>query len=248
VTLSPASADVIIQPTLGGKVTIQSSIDGSLDRMIIGKDNPRDAFFNDVYVENNVTATTFFGNLVGVATTATNIQGGARGSVPYQTTSGVTTLLPIGTADQVLVSDGETPIWNSIGALSAGTAQTATNSDNVFINDVSPLQSYYLGLTDAIVDYSPIRSDVALTYVTESTSSYFTSGTNTLNVPGNIYSNAGNADEDYLLYTPRVTVGVQAPTTSTNRVGDYWIDLTSLAQYQWINDGGDRFWLQIAQL
>lgn len=248
VTLSPASADVIIQPTLGGKVTIQSSIDGSLDRMIIGKDNPRDAFFNDVYVENNVTATTFFGNLVGVATTATNIQGGDRGSLPYQTTSGVTTLLPIGTVDQVLVTDGETPFWNSIGALSAGTAQTATNSDNVFINDVSPLQSYYLGLTDAIVDYSPIRSDVALTYVTESTSSYFTSGTNTLNVPGNIYSNAGNADEDYLLYTPRVTVGVRAPTTSTNRVGDYWIDLTSLAQYQWINDGGDRFWLQIAQL
>jgi hypothetical protein len=105
-----------------------------------------------------------------------------------------------------------------------------------------------LGLTDVITDYSPVRSDATLTYVTESTSSYYTSGTNTLNVPGNIYSNAGNVDEDYLLYTPRVTVGSQAPTTSTNRVGDYWIDLTSLAQYQWINDGGDRFWIQIAQL
>jgi hypothetical protein len=248
VTLSPASADVLIEPTLGGSVTIRPSIDGVVDKVVIGQLNPRDGYFTNLYVNTNVTATTFYGNLVGVATTATNIRGGNRGSLPYQTTSGVTTLLPIGSIDQVLVSDGHTPQWSSIGALSAGTAQTATNSNNVFINAVSPLQSYYLGLTDTIVDYSPVRSDVALTYATESTSSYFTSGTNTLNVPGNIYSNAGNADEDYLLYTPRVTVAIQAPTTSTNRVGDYWIDLTSLAQYQWINDGGNRFWLQIAQL
>jgi hypothetical protein len=247
VTLSP-SADVNIQPILGGKVTIQPSIDGLLDRMVIGLYNPRDAFFNDVYVENSVTATNFFGTLTGVASTATNIQGGVRGSLPYQTTSGVTTLLPIGTIDQVLVSDGDVPFWNSIGALSAGTAQTATNSDNIFVNSVSPLQTYYLGLTDLIADYSPVRSDAALTFITESTSSYFATGTNTLNVPGDVYASTGNADENYLLYTPRITVGSVAPTTSTNRVGDYWIDIGSLAQYQWINDGGNRFWLQIAQL
>jgi hypothetical protein len=247
VTLSP-SADVSIQPILGGKVTIQPSIDGLLDRMVIGLYNPRDAFFNDVYVENSVTATNFFGTLTGVASTATNIQGGVRGSLPYQTTSGVTTLLPIGTNDQVLVSNGDVPTWNSIGALSAGTAQTATNSDNIFVNSVSPLQTYYLGLTDIISDYSPVRGDIALTFVTESTSSYYSSGTNTLNVPGEVYATTGNVDENYLLYTPRVTVGAVAPTTSTNRVGDYWIDIGSLAQYQWINDNGNRFWIQIAQL
>jgi hypothetical protein len=247
VTLSP-SADVSIQPILGGKVTIQPSIDGLLDRMVIGLYNPRDAFFNDVYVENSVTATNFFGTLTGVASTATNIQGGVRGSLPYQTTSGVTTLLPIGTNDQVLVSNGDVPTWNSIGALSAGTAQTATNSDNIFVNSVSPLQTYYLGLTDLISDYSPVRGDIALTFVTESTSSYYSSGTNTLNVPGEVYATTGNVDENYLLYTPRVTVGAVAPTTSTNRVGDYWIDIGSLAQYQWINDNGNRFWIQIAQL
>ena len=65
-------------------------------------------------------------------------------------------------------------------------------------------------------------------------------------MPGSIYSIDGGADENNLLYTPRVSVTAVAPPNP--RVGDFWIDLTSLAQYQWINDGGSRFWIQIAQL
>ena len=59
--------------------------------------------------------------------TATNLAGGAAGSVPYQTASSTTTFLPIGTALQVLkVNAGATaPQWVS------GAALTKTDDTNV---------------------------------------------------------------------------------------------------------------------
>ena len=67
----------------------------------------------------SVTATTFTGALVGNADTATlagqatNIAGGAGGSIPYQTAVNTTALLANGTAGQVLTSAGTTlaPTW-----------------------------------------------------------------------------------------------------------------------------------------
>ena len=59
--------------------------------------------------------------------TATNIGGGATGSVPYQSAASTTTFLPIGTANQVLkVNAGATaPTWVS------GAALTKTDDTNV---------------------------------------------------------------------------------------------------------------------
>jgi len=58
------------------------------------------------------------------ATTATNLAGGAAGSVPYQTGSGATSPLAIGTAGQVLdVNAGATaPQWVAQSSLAVGTA------------------------------------------------------------------------------------------------------------------------------
>jgi hypothetical protein len=50
------------------------------------------------------------------ATTATNLAGGAAGSVPYQTGAGATALLAAGTSSQVLVS-GATPAFTNTPAL-----------------------------------------------------------------------------------------------------------------------------------
>jgi len=62
-----------------------------------------------------------------------------------------------------------------------------------------------------------------------------------------VYSNDGGAEEGTLLYTPRVLVGTSSVVTSiTPRVGDFWIDSDANAEYQYIQDGADRFWLQIA--
>jgi hypothetical protein len=65
-----------------------------------------------------ITATTFVGDLSGnatTATTATNIDGGAGGSIPYQSASSTTALLANGTSGQVLTSQGTTlaPIWTT---------------------------------------------------------------------------------------------------------------------------------------
>jgi hypothetical protein len=182
--------------------------------------------------------------ITGTITTATNIAGGALGSIPYQTADGVTGFIPIGGNNKILTSNGSTATWQDFSSLSAGLASTATNSDNVFINDTVPLQTYYLGLSELIGDYSPIDSDIALTYITtdESTSTYFVTGTSTLNVPGSIYSMDGNPDQDRLLYTPRVTISTSSPLNP--RVGDFWIDPNFGVELQYIKDGTSTFWIQ----
>ena len=128
-----------------------------------------------MFVAGDVTATTFFGNLTGVATTATralladtathaisadfatsatyaftatyaeiggnsafastaswastasNIDGGLSGSLPYQSTSGITTFLGIGTSTYLLTSNGFVPQWTSLGDLSSGNTAFADN-------------------------------------------------------------------------------------------------------------------------
>lgn len=80
-----------------------------------------------VYVNGIVTATTFVGNLTGTATNATNINGGAAGSLVYQSAPNTTALLPIGTNGYILTVAGGNPTWSSVSGLSAGNATTATN-------------------------------------------------------------------------------------------------------------------------
>jgi hypothetical protein len=196
-------------------------------------------FYSGMYVESLIT---------GTITKSINLAYGHLGSIPYQSDVDQTSFIPIGAASTVLISDGTTATWQTIGDLSAGTASTATDADNIFVNAVVPETTYYIGLTEQIGDYSPVDGDTALSYITttETTSSYFTTGTNVLNVPGSIYGNDGNADEANLLYTPRVTVSITAPENP--RIGDFWIDPTFGVELQYINDGGNRFWIQFTGL
>jgi hypothetical protein len=66
---------------------------------------------------------------VGFAGTAFNVRGGAAGSLVYQNAANATSLLPIGTAAQLLtVNAGATaPQWTNITAVQVGAATTATN-------------------------------------------------------------------------------------------------------------------------
>jgi fibronectin-binding autotransporter adhesin len=61
------------------------------------------------------------------ANTSTNVQGGAAGSLIYQTAESQTTTLPIGSNGQILVVTGGNPTWAAVSGLSAGTANTASN-------------------------------------------------------------------------------------------------------------------------
>jgi fibronectin-binding autotransporter adhesin len=67
-----------------------------------------------------ITATTFVGNLTGVAITANNLTGGVQGSVPYQKTAGITSFVSPGTSGQVLITNGpnQDPYWGPVSAAS----------------------------------------------------------------------------------------------------------------------------------
>ena len=67
---------------------------------------------------SNVYANTF----IGLATTSTNLDGGVKGSIPYQLSTGTTVFLPIGTSGYVLTAGPNGPKWQSAGSTSVGSA------------------------------------------------------------------------------------------------------------------------------
>ena len=60
--------------------------------------------------------------------TATNLAGGAAGSVPYQTGAGATSMLTLGTSGYVLTAGASAPAYVAQSTLSVGTATNATNT------------------------------------------------------------------------------------------------------------------------
>lgn len=183
--------------------------------------------------------------ITGTITTSTNLAGGALGSIPFQTNTGTTDFITIGANDTILYSDGTTATWQSLASITAG---LATDSDNSFINTVTVGTVYYPVGADTIGDYTPLNADSNYTYVvtTATTSSYWVSGTNVLNVPGSVYAAEGNPLENYLLYTPRVTISATAPLYP--RIGDFWIDSVNGVELQYVDDAGSRFWVQFTGL
>jgi hypothetical protein len=79
----------------------------------------------------NITATAITSNLIGVATTATNLASGAAGSIPIQVSPGVTAFVPLGTSGYVLTAGTNTATWTAVSGLSAGTATTSTQVNTV---------------------------------------------------------------------------------------------------------------------
>jgi len=64
--------------------------------------------------------------------TATNLAGGAAGSIAYQTGAGLSGFIGIGPNGYVLTSNGTTATWQ------ASTGGAATAVDPIIVNDISP--------------------------------------------------------------------------------------------------------------
>lgn len=62
-----------------------------------------------------------------LSTTATNLLGGSYGSIPVQSSSGITSFVSVGSTNTVLYSNGTVPEWRSLSNISAANATTATN-------------------------------------------------------------------------------------------------------------------------
>lgn len=190
------------------------------------------SIFGTLYVRELITAT------VSTATLALNFNGGQAGSIPYQTAPGSTEFIPIGTSGTVLISNGSSATWVESSSLVSNTAS------NLVVSTALTDVIYYPGLADTVGSSSAFYGDLNLTYVTTTatTSSYFITGTSVLNMPGSIYSMEGNPDEASLLYTPRVTISATAPENP--RVGDFWVNSVEGVELQYINDGGNKIWIQ----
>jgi hypothetical protein len=62
------------------------------------------------------------------AGTATNLAGGATGSVPYQTGAGATTFLGLGTLNYIMTAGASAPGWTDPASITVGNATNATNA------------------------------------------------------------------------------------------------------------------------
>lgn len=230
---------ITLSPTGNGTVIINPATVGSIDSMVIGENVPKDGYFENLHA-NTFTVSVLN---IGAIDQAVNLAGGEAGSIPYQIATSSTGFIPIGLPGTTLVSDGTTATWQTLGGV---VATTASNADNIFINPIIPETSYYIALGESISDYSPLDADSLLTYQTNDntlTAPNLTI-TNTATILGSVYSvGTGNPDVDYLLYTPRTTVG--STPHANPRIGDLWIDSGNQAGYQYINDDGTEFWLQI---
>jgi len=86
-----------------------------------------------------LSALTFTGSLVGNASSASGLEGGAAGAIPYQSGVGTTSFIPGGTAGQVLTSNGvSAPSWKSSDSFyplnfGGDTQNSSTSSTKYFV-------------------------------------------------------------------------------------------------------------------
>jgi hypothetical protein len=106
--------------TLAGTVNATNSQSGAL---VV---NGGMGVAKDLYVGGVLYAT-----VSGSINTASNIAGGAAGSIPIQTAAGVTSLLPIGVNGTMLRSNGTTLQYVTTTSLHVGTADNATGVINI---------------------------------------------------------------------------------------------------------------------
>lgn len=149
---------------------------------------------------------------------------------------------------------GSMYVGNNLNVTSTGTVILSPTSTGTVI--ISPATT---GTIDRMVigSKNPANATFVDSTATTVTVTGAVTATNTssgaLQVPnggisthGSVYSGDGNPLENYKLYTPRISSGNSAPLNP--RVGDFWINLTNGRYFQYIPDGSNRIWLQIAQL
>lgn len=91
------------------------------------------------------TASIFVGN----ATIATNVRGGAAGSIVYQSGANASTSLAIGAAGTILTSSGTAPQWTTTGTLVVARANTATGAETVLTAQRNTAAVHYLTFADS---------------------------------------------------------------------------------------------------
>jgi hypothetical protein len=98
--------------------------------------------------------------------TATNLAGGSAGAVAYNSGSGATTFLSLGTSTYILTAGASAPQYTDPSSVTVGTATNATNAtnaSNVAITTGSATTNY-LAFVTATTGNLPVLTDTDLTY------------------------------------------------------------------------------------
>jgi hypothetical protein len=108
--------------------------------------------------------------------TATNLAGGSAGALAYNSGSGATTFLSLGTSTYILTAGASAPQYTDPSSVTVGTATNATNAtnaSNVAITTGSATTNY-LAFVTATTGNLPVLTDTDLTY--NATTNALTSG------------------------------------------------------------------------
>jgi hypothetical protein len=150
-------------------------------------------------------ATSLSGITVGTATsatTATNLAGGSNGTIPYQSAAGTTQMLAVGTAGQLLQTNGAgAPSWvtPSSGALVLISTLTASASSSLTWTGLTTYNNYIVildSLVPTVADSLELRLGYGAT-PTYSASSFVTSQLKFYGSSNVVYSR-GTGDRIYL--------------------------------------------------
>ena len=107
---------------------------------------------------------------------ATNLAGGSAGALAYNSGSGATTFLSLGTSTYILTAGASAPQYTDPSSVTVGTATNATNAtnaSNVAITTGSATTNY-LAFVTATTGNLPVLTDTDLTY--NATTNALTSG------------------------------------------------------------------------
>jgi hypothetical protein len=135
-TFNGSSAVTISYNTVGAPSTTGTNASGT---WAIGISGNAATVTNGLYSTGSYSNPTWLTSILGsivsgavsTATTATNVAGGAAGSLVYQSAAATTTTLALGTTNYVLTAGASAPQYVAQSTLSVGSATTSTTSTNL---------------------------------------------------------------------------------------------------------------------
>ena len=135
-TYNGASALTISYNTVGAPSTTGTGASGTWSIGISGNAaTVTNGLYSTGSYSNPTWLTSISGSIVSgavaTATTATNVAGGAAGSLVYQTAAATTSTLALGTTNYVLTAGASAPQYVAQSTLSVGSASTATTATNL---------------------------------------------------------------------------------------------------------------------
>ena len=192
-TFNGATALTVSYNTIGAPSTTGSGASGT---WAIGISGNAATVTNGVYTTGSYSNPTWITSISGsivsgavsTATTATNIAGGTAGALAYNTASGTTTFLALGTSNYVLTAGATSPQYVAQSTLSVGSATSATTATN---------------LAGGAAGYIPYQS-------ASSTTSFLSAGTS-----GQVLTSGGSGALTWSAPTAVITVTDDTTTNAT---------------------------------